>query len=223
MRGGAVRSTLVGVSVVSTVLVAQNRTEPGWARVQEETIQHFQALLRMDTSDPPGNERPAAEYLKQALEREGIPGAVVRIGSEPRQCRRAAQRERQETAAAHHGAYRRRDGRPEEMDFPPFSATRDGGYVYGRGAIDDKDNVVAALMTMVTLKRMNVALDRDVIFLAEAGEEGTTRVGIQYMVQRHFSEIDAEFCYAEGGDGGAGRGAGSARRGPDGREDSILD
>jgi acetylornithine deacetylase/succinyl-diaminopimelate desuccinylase-like protein len=82
---------------------------------------------------------------------------------------------------------------------PPFGATRDGGYVYGRGTVDDKDNVVASLMVMLELKRRNVPLDRDVIFLAEAGEEGTTRVGIQFMVERHFSEIDAEFCLAEGG------------------------
>jgi acetylornithine deacetylase/succinyl-diaminopimelate desuccinylase-like protein len=49
------------------------------------------------------------------------------------------------------------------------------------------------------LKRSGIPLDRDVIFLAEAGEEGTTRVGIQFMVQQHFDEIDAEACLAEGG------------------------
>ena len=88
---------------------------------------------------------------------------------------------------------------PAKWMFPPFSATREGGYVYGRGTVDDKDNVTAALMTMLLLKRSNVPLARDVIFLAEAGEEGTTRVGIQFMVQQHFSEIDAEYCLAEGG------------------------
>ena len=88
---------------------------------------------------------------------------------------------------------------PAKWTFPPFSATRDGGYVYGRGTVDDKDNVAAALMTMLLLKRSNVPLARDVIFLAEAGEEGTTRVGIQFMVQQHFSEIEAEYCLAEGG------------------------
>ena len=67
------------------------------------------------------------------------------------------------------------------------------------GRVDDKDNVVAALMVMLTLKRQNVPLDRDVIFLAEAGEEGATRVGIQYVVNEHFQKIDAEYCFAEGG------------------------
>ena len=64
---------------------------------------------------------------------------------------------------------------PAKWTFPPFSATRDGGYVYGRGTVDDNDNVTAALMTMLLLKRSKVPLARDVIFLAEAGEEGTTR------------------------------------------------
>jgi acetylornithine deacetylase/succinyl-diaminopimelate desuccinylase-like protein len=82
---------------------------------------------------------------------------------------------------------------------PPFSATREDGYVYGRGAVDDKDNVAASLMVMLLLKRLNVPLDRDVIFLAEAGEEGNTRVGIQFMVNQHFPSIDAEYCLAEGG------------------------
>jgi acetylornithine deacetylase/succinyl-diaminopimelate desuccinylase-like protein len=88
---------------------------------------------------------------------------------------------------------------PAKWTHPPFSATRAGGYVYGRGAVDDKDNVAASLMMMLLLKRMNVPLDRDVIFLAEAGEEGTTRVGIQLMAREHFPTIDAEYCLAEGG------------------------
>ena len=88
---------------------------------------------------------------------------------------------------------------PKKWTFPPFSATRDGGYVYGRGAVDDKDNVAASLMVMLMLKRLNVPLDRDVIFLAESGEEGSTRVGIQFMVNQHYDQIDAEYCLAEGG------------------------
>ena len=84
--------------------------------------------------------------------------------------------------------------------FPPFGATRDGGFVYGRGAIDDKDNLTSAVMTMLLLKRHNVALDRDVILLAESGEEGASQLGIGFMMAEHYPEIDAEFCIAEGGD-----------------------
>src|SRR5205807_8246703 len=83
--------------------------------------------------------------------------------------------------------------------FPPFSATRDGGYVYGRGTVDDKDNLTGGLMTMILLKRLNVPLDRDVIFVSESGEEGSSGIGIGYLVKDHFPEIDAEYCLAEGG------------------------
>jgi acetylornithine deacetylase/succinyl-diaminopimelate desuccinylase-like protein len=88
---------------------------------------------------------------------------------------------------------------PAKWTFPPFSATRQGGYVYGRGTLDDKSDLLAALMTMLMLKRQNTPLDRDVIFVSEAGEEGYTPPGIEYLVNEHWSDIDAEFCLAEGG------------------------
>jgi acetylornithine deacetylase/succinyl-diaminopimelate desuccinylase-like protein len=89
---------------------------------------------------------------------------------------------------------------PKKWRFPPFSATRDGGYVYGRGALDDRPHLVAGLMTMLWLKRLNVPLDRDVIFLAESGEEGSTSVGIDFMAARHEADIHAEYCLAEAGE-----------------------
>jgi acetylornithine deacetylase/succinyl-diaminopimelate desuccinylase-like protein len=162
-------------------------------------MRHYQAILRMDSSVVPGNERPVAEYLQQVLEREGIP--VQLFESEPRRTNLVARlkgngRKRPLLLMGHTDVV---TVDPKKWTFPPFSATRDGGYVYGRGAADDKSHVVADLMVLLLLKRQNVPLDRDVIFLAEAGEEGATRVGIEYMVAQHFAEIDAEFCFAEGG------------------------
>jgi acetylornithine deacetylase/succinyl-diaminopimelate desuccinylase-like protein len=186
------------MTVGSGVVVAQSGAID-WTRVEAESMEHFQAVLRFDTSDPPGNERPAAEYLKQVLEREGIPTKVFEL--EPNRLNVVARltgtgKKRPLLLMGHTDTV---NVDPAKWTFPPFSATRDGGYVYGRGTVDDKDNVTAALMTMLLLKRSGIALDRDVIFLAEAGEEGTTRVGIQFMVNQHFSEIDAEYCLAEGG------------------------
>ncbi len=183
----------------ASVLYAQTPGSIDWQRVEAESMAHFQAVLRFDTSDPPGNERPAAEYLQQVLEREGIATKVFEL--EPNRLNivarlRGTGKKRPLLLMGHTDTV---NVDPAKWTFPPFSATRSGGYVYGRGTVDDKDNVTAALMTMLLLKRSGVTLDRDVIFLAEAGEEGTTRVGIQYMAQQHFAEIDAEFCLAEGG------------------------
>ena len=87
----------------------------------------------------------------------------------------------------------------ERWDEEPFGGLRKDGWIYGRGTLDDKDNVAAGLMLMVMLKRYGVELDRDIIFLAESGEEGTPEVGINYMVEHHWDKIDAEFALAEGG------------------------
>ena len=177
----------------------QTPAQPDWASLEDETMRHFQALVRMDTSDPPGGEKPAADYLQAVLEREGIPVEVF-----------ALEANRPNVVARLKGSGSKRpllimghtdtvNVDPKKWTHPPFGAVRDGGYVYGRGTVDDKDNLVAGLMVMLMLKRSNVPLDRDVIFLAEAGEEGTTRVGIEFMVNQHFGAIDAEYCYAEGG------------------------
>jgi acetylornithine deacetylase/succinyl-diaminopimelate desuccinylase-like protein len=197
-------ATLALIAAASSAVGQANRasaqpTQPNWAQIEAETMQHFQALLRFDTSDPPGNEKPAADYLKQVLEREGIPVEIIAL--EPHRpnvvARLKGNGSRRPLLIMAHTDVVNTDS--TKWTHPAFSATREGGYVYGRGAVDDKDNVVAGLMMMLTLKRLNVPLDRDVIFLAEAGEEGATRVGIQLMTRENFPKIDAEYCLAEGG------------------------
>ena len=197
------RATLCALLLMAVFVSASDgvsaQSGADWGAIERETMEHFQAVLRMDTSDPPGNERAAAEYLKQTLDREGIATQIFEL--EPNRLNLVARlkgsgAKRPLLLMAHTDVV---NVDPAKWTHPPFSATRNGGYVYGRGTLDDKDNVTASLMTMLLLKRMGVPLDRDVIFLAEAGEEGSTRVGIKFMVERHFPEIDAEYCLAEGG------------------------
>src|SRR3990172_6162602 len=131
---------------------------PDWARLEAETMEHFQALLRFDTTDPPGGEKPAADYLKQVLEKEGIPVEVFSL--EPHRPNLVARlagngKKRPLLIMAHTDPV---NVDPKKWAFPPYSATRDGGYVYSRGTVDDKDNVVAALMLMLQLKRMTLPL-----------------------------------------------------------------
>ena len=173
--------------------------EINWDAIEDETLEHFRALLRFDTSDPPGRELPAAEYLKEVLETENIP--VELLYNNPERPNVIARLEgngsKEPLLIMAHTDVVNVD--PEKWTFPPFSATVDDGYVYGRGAVDDKDNLAAALMVMLELKRQNVALDRDVIFLAESGEEGSVEFGIDFLVNNHLDKIAAEFCLAEGG------------------------
>lgn len=178
--------------------LAQTGT-PDWSAVEEETLERFRTLLQFDTSDPPGREVSAAEYLRDTLAAAGIEVELLAVNPDRPNvvARLRGNGSKQPLLLMAHTDVVNVD--PEKWTFPPFSATVDGGYVYGRGAVDDKDNLTAALIVMLELKRQNIALDRDVIFLAESGEEGATENGIEFMVEQHFDKIDAEFCLAEGG------------------------
>ena len=172
---------------------------PDWTKVNPELLRHYQAILRLDTTDPPGNETKVAEYIKKVFEQDGIPVTIA--AKDPARANVIARlrgngSKRPILLMGHEDTVQ---VDPAKWTFPPFSATRDGGYVYARGAIDNKWQVAANLMTMLMLRRSNVALDRDVIFVAEAGEEASTVPGIQYLVDEHWPEIDAEACLAEGG------------------------
>ena len=176
-----------------------DRYEVDWSKVNLEALEHYTHLLRMDTTNPPGNETKAAEYIKSVLEHEGIPVEIFAL--EPTRANVVARLKgngsKKPILVMGHmdtvGVQR------EKWSVDPFAAIRKDGFIYGRGAQDDKDNLTACVMLMLLLKRMNVALDRDVIFLAEAGEEGTSQVGMDFMVEQHWKEIQCEYALAEGG------------------------
>ena len=180
-------------------LLPASAQTPDWPKVDDEAMRHFQALVRIDSTDPPGNETRVVDYVRQVFDAEGIAYKVV--ARDPARANIIARLKgngsRRPLLIIGHSDTVKVD--PAKWTFPPFSATRDGGWVYGRGTLDDKPNLTAAMMTMLLLKRSHVPLDRDVIFLSEAGEEAATGPGIEYVVNEHWPEIDAEFAMAEGG------------------------
>ena len=173
-----------------------------WDKVNAETLLHYQSIVRRNTSNPPGNETSVVNYLKEVLDREGISYQVFAL--EP---------SRANLVARLKGSGRRKPVlilghtdtvgvQPEMWPVDPFGAVRKDGYIWGRGTTDNKDCVAAGLILMLQLKRLRVPLDRDVIYVAEAGEEsstGPTSVGIDYLIKEHWADIEAEYALAEGG------------------------
>jgi len=168
--------------------------------VDEETLRHFRTVLQMDSSGPPDYESKVAEYVRATLAAAGIDVKV--FAKDPK---------RPNIVARLRGSGARKPilymahtdtvgVQTDRWTYPPFSATQNAGYIYGRGATDNKHDVAVGLSVMLQLKRLNVPLDRDVIFLAESGEEGDVEYGIKFMVENHWPDIEAEFAIAEGGD-----------------------
>jgi acetylornithine deacetylase/succinyl-diaminopimelate desuccinylase-like protein len=190
------RSALPFLLIASYCACAET---PNWSQVNQEVMRHFQAVVQIDSTDPPGNETRVVDYVRKVFDAEGIPYIVA--AKDPARANIVARLKgngsKRPLLIIGHSDTVKVDA--SKWTFPPFSATRNSGWVYGRGTLDDKPNLAAAMMTMVLLKRNNVKLDRDVIFLSEAGEEASTGVGIEYIVNEHWSDIDAEIALAEGG------------------------
>ena len=174
-----------------------------WTAVEAETIERLQTLIRFDTTNPPGNELPLAEYLMEVLEREGISTELL-IPTPGR-------------AAVIARIKGNGTGRPvmllahmdvvgverDKWSCDPFGGVVLDGYVYGRGAIDDKGMLAANLMAMLLIKRQItdglIELERDVLFVATSDEETGGVFGIKWLVQQHRDMLDAEFAINEGG------------------------
>ena len=176
---------------------------PDWLSADAETVSRLQAIIRFDTTNPPGNELPLALYLESALRDEGIettrfePGQnrAVLIGRIP-----GNGTKRPVILLAHMDVVGVEKAR---WSVDPFAGEVRDGYLYGRGAIDDKGMLAANLMTMLLLRRGLLngrgTLSRDVVFLATSDEEAGGEWGMGWLVKHHPEVLDAEFALNEGG------------------------
>ncbi|MGO9450076.1 MAG: M20/M25/M40 family metallo-hydrolase [Candidatus Binataceae bacterium] len=178
---------------------ADTATLPNWDAINKEALEYFRTYLRFDTTNPPDNTSQAIAYLKGILDKEGIenatfeskPGAVSLVAHLP--------------------------GPPDKKPFlllshvdvvpavaadwshPPFGADLADGYVWARGAIDNKAHGIMALMTLLALRRSHVALRRGVEMMVNPDEEAGGENGAEWMAANHWDAFDPAFAVNEGG------------------------
>jgi acetylornithine deacetylase/succinyl-diaminopimelate desuccinylase-like protein len=181
---------------------AAAQSTPDFTALSREATEWLAGLIRINTTNPPGNELEAARYLAGILEREGISAEVIesapgrgiviaRLRSAPVPDPARALLLLGHTDVV--GVER------DKWSVDPFGGVVKDGYLWGRGALDMKSMVIANLAVMVALKRSGVRLDRDVIFLAEGDEEAGGEHGIEFAVRNHWLKIAAGFAINEGG------------------------
>ncbi|MCA9523109.1 MAG: M20/M25/M40 family metallo-hydrolase, partial [Myxococcales bacterium] len=171
-----------------------------WKPIIDEALRHLKALLRFDTTNPPGNEILCAQYLRDVLEAEGIeaqlleaaPGRanlIARLAGSGRAGGPLLLTSHTDVVPAEPGHWR----------YPPFEATEADGFVWGRGAVDMKQMTAYNLAALLMLKRSGATLTRDVIFAAVADEEAGCRFGSTWLVDQHPELVRAEFGLNEVG------------------------
>lgn len=169
-------------------------------KLNDDALGWLDGLIRIDTSTPTG-EVTAAKYLADILQKEGVPAEVdqnpsgggiliARLAASPFPDPAHA------LLLTGHLEAAPVDKTKWRVD--PFGAILQNGYLYGRGAIDDKSMLAAELAVIIALKRSNASLNRDIILLADGGEE-QGQLGMRFVVDNYWQKIAAGFALNEGG------------------------
>ncbi|MGN6185270.1 MAG: M20/M25/M40 family metallo-hydrolase [Thermoanaerobaculia bacterium] len=168
--------------------------------IDREAEALFTNYLRIDTTNPPGNETPAAVFLRDALKKDGIDAQLV--GVDPKRQAVYARlssgtSEKALLLLSHLDVVPATNAR---WTYPPFSGARAGGYIWGRGALDIKSLTIAQLYAVIDLKRRGAKLRRDVIFLAVPDEERGGTNGAKMLLDTQPQLFDnVGFVLNEGG------------------------
>lgn len=192
----------LGLVVFAAALwrAAAEAAEPDWTAVEREGVELLREYLRIDTTNPPGNELAAARFWEAKFKAAGLAPTVF------------------ETGTNRGGIWVRLRGRgpggalvllhhldvvpanPSEWKYPPYAGEEQNGYVYGRGAVDAKGLGVVQALAVLLLHRHGILPSRDVIFVATPDEEAGGRLGAGWFVERVLPALGrVDFVLNEGG------------------------
>ncbi len=166
----------------------------------QETVQALQAILKIDTTNPPGNETRAAEWIYNYLSKEGIDAEVIE--SAPGRGNVISRLKGDSTAPSllllsHVDVVPSQD--VEKWTMPPFSGEIKDGFIWGRGAIDMKSTTISQLMTYIKLHRDQVKPKSDIVLAATADEECGGNFGAGWLLNNKFETIKTDHVVTEGG------------------------
>jgi len=188
------------VAVLHGVARAQDGSKIDWPRYQDMAVDLMQQYLRINTSNPPGNEIEAARFFKKIFDQNGIENEIFEY--KPGRANIIARlkgngSKRPIILLSHTDVV---TAEPAAWQVDPFSAVIKNDAIWGRGALDMKGEGLLHLMTMILLKREGPALSRDVIFLGTADEEVDDEGSLWMIANKSQLFKDAEYLLTEGGD-----------------------
>jgi acetylornithine deacetylase/succinyl-diaminopimelate desuccinylase-like protein len=170
-----------------------------WDQLLKEAIHHLQEYIRINTVNPPGNEVEGARFFKKLFDAESIPCQIF----EPSPGRgnllatlKGSGKKRPILLLSHIDVV---PVEKERWTVDPFAGIIQDGYLYGRGAIDDKSMGIMEMMALLILKREKIRLERDILFFATADEETGGRWGVQWAVENVSPLMESEYALNEGG------------------------
>jgi acetylornithine deacetylase/succinyl-diaminopimelate desuccinylase-like protein len=192
---------LAVLALVAVLAAPATAAGDDWTAVETEAASFLSEYIRIDTTNPPGNEIAAARFLAERFRAEGIEAKVFE--SEPGRgsvlARLPGTGKAKPIVLLNHLDVVATDAQRWQRD--PLAGEIADGYVHGRGAVDCKGVAVTEAMAMILLKRQGVTLDRDVIFLGTADEEAGGSLGAKWFVEHHLDELGgAELMLNEGGE-----------------------
>ncbi|MFO1520191.1 MAG: M20/M25/M40 family metallo-hydrolase [bacterium] len=161
-------------------------------------LELLQQLIRIDTSNPPGNEIVLAKWIQGYLQRFGIPSEIIE--SSPGRANLIARLTGDGSAEplALLGHLDVVPADPQEWDHPPFAAEIEGDSLYGRGSLDMKGLVALEVNAFIRLKEEKLPLKRDVILVLTSDEEAGGKQGAQFLTEQHWDKVKAKYVFNEG-------------------------